>query len=80
MKTIGVPKEVIEGERRVAITPKYVKEFRKRGFDVIIESGAGKESDFTDEKYTEMGAQVVDTRTVWNMADIICKVGKPSWN
>lgn len=39
--TIGVPKELFEGEKRVAITPKYVKEFRKRGFDVLVESGAG---------------------------------------
>jgi alanine dehydrogenase len=35
--TIGVPKELFEGEKRVAISPKYVKEFRKRGYDVLVE-------------------------------------------
>jgi alanine dehydrogenase len=64
--TIGVPKEVEQGERRVAITPKYVKEFRKRGFNVLIEDGAGLESDFPNELYVKEGAKIVDTKTAWS--------------
>lgn len=77
MMKIGVPKELLEGEKRVAITPKYVKEFRKRGFDVLIESKAGEEAEFMDEEYTEEGAIVQDSKSIYQNADIILKVKKP---
>lgn len=47
--TLGVPKEIEEGERRVAMVPATVKKFRKLGFRVVIEAGAGLASDFSDE-------------------------------
>ena len=43
---IGIPKESITGETRVAATPKTVGQLRKLGFDVAVESGAGERSQF----------------------------------
>jgi alanine dehydrogenase len=40
--TLGVPKETFEGERRVALTPEAVSKLKKKGFNIHVESGAGK--------------------------------------
>jgi len=77
---IGVPKEVLQGERRVAITPKMVRKFRKSGFEVIIEKGAGEAAGFWDSEYEKYGAKINRTDRVWRKADIILKVRKPSFN
>lgn len=53
-----VPKEVIEGERRVAMVPSVVRKFTQNGFDVHVESGAGKHAYFSDSEYVEVGAQI----------------------
>lgn len=73
---IGVPKEIVAGETRVAATPKSVEQLRKLGFDVIVESGAGLLASFDDSAYTQAGAVVSDTESVWR-ADIILKVNAP---
>ena len=75
---IGIPKEIYEGERRVATTPEVVKWLRKLGYDVAVESGAGTEANFTDTAYSEVGAEVIsDTKALWDAADIIFKVRAP---
>jgi NAD(P) transhydrogenase subunit alpha len=74
---IGIPKEILAGESRVAATPKTIGQLRKLGFDVAVESGAGERASFTDEQYTISGAIVVNTDDVWQ-SDIIYKVNPPN--
>ena len=73
--TIGVPKESVHLERRVAMTPSMVPKFRKLGFNVRIEKGAGEGANFSDAMYESYGAQVLKRATVWK-SDIILKVRK----
>ena len=54
---LGVPKEVHSGERRVAVVPRMAAKLAKLGFDVVVESGAGNASAFTDQAYEEAGVQ-----------------------
>jgi len=75
--TIGVPKEVEELEKRVSVTPNLVKKFRKLGFDVLVESGAGEPAGFWNSEYEKYGAQVVDTERIWTKSDIVLKVRRP---
>ncbi|MBF0448153.1 MAG: Re/Si-specific NAD(P)(+) transhydrogenase subunit alpha [Magnetococcales bacterium] len=75
---IGIPKEVHEGERRVAATPDSVGRFKKLGYDVVIEAGCGLAASCSDEAYQEMGAEVVsDAKSLWGKADIVIKVRGP---
>jgi NAD(P) transhydrogenase subunit alpha len=75
---VGIPKEIHPGERRVAATTETVTRLKKQGFEVMVESGAGAESDVSDEAYTEAGAEVVsDPMKVWTETDIVMKVREP---
>lgn len=73
---IGVPKERLANETRVAATPKTVEQLLKLGFTVAIESGAGKLASFDDEAFIQAGADVVDGAEVWQ-SPIILKVNAP---
>jgi NAD(P) transhydrogenase subunit alpha len=78
---IGVPKEVMSGERRVAVIPDTVKKLTAEGAKVLIEKGAGIGSYFSDEEYLNAGAQIVDsTEKTYAAADIIMKVKEPLFN
>ena len=78
---IGVPKEIHEGEKRVATTPEVIGHLRKLGFEVIVEAGAGNGAHFSDALYTEAGATIAnDAKSVWNDSDIILKVRGPELN
>ncbi|MBF0420298.1 MAG: Re/Si-specific NAD(P)(+) transhydrogenase subunit alpha [Magnetococcales bacterium] len=75
---IGIPREVYPAENRVAASPDSVRLLIKLGFSVIVESGAGSESQFLDAHYQEAGAEIVpDAASVWGTADIIFKVRAP---
>jgi H+-translocating NAD(P) transhydrogenase subunit alpha len=74
---IGVPKESITGETRVAATPNTVKQLKKLGFDVVVEHGAGELASFNDELYIEAGASIEEDAKVWN-SDLIYKVNPPN--
>ncbi|MCU0536937.1 MAG: Re/Si-specific NAD(P)(+) transhydrogenase subunit alpha [Hydrococcus sp. Prado102] len=77
-KKIGVPKEIYPNECRVAVTPDTAKKLQKLGFEILIETGAGKTANFSDEAYIEANCQIVpDTRTLWSEAEIILKVRSP---
>ncbi len=52
---IGVPKETLEGEARVALTPPNVVKLKKAGVEIKLEAGAGVESGFTDAQYAAAG-------------------------
>jgi len=56
---VGIPKELFEGERRVAGTPESVSALVKTGYKVLVQAGAGAEASFRDEYYTAAGAEVV---------------------
>jgi NAD(P) transhydrogenase subunit alpha len=76
---IGVPKEVHEGEMRVATTPEVVTQLQKLGFTVAVESGAGAGASFDDEAYRKAGATVIaDARELWSSSDIVMKVRPPA--
>ena len=74
---IGVPKETLEGERRVALIPDTVKSLSAKDIEVTIESGAGVEAGFPDEMYTDAGADVGDSAAAWG-ADIVLRVAVPT--
>ncbi len=74
---LGVPKEIVEGERRVALVPPVVAKLVEAGHEVLVESGAGAGSFYSDEEYREAGATVVDGAQHVFGADVIFKVRKP---
>lgn len=74
---IGIPKETLKGENRVAATPSSVKALIARGFDVQLEKLAGKKSSFNDADYIESGAITANKVDVWQ-SDIVFKVNPPT--
>ncbi len=70
---LGVPRETVAGERRVALVPDTVAKLVKAGHEVVVEAGAGVESGFPDATYQAAGAKTGDPWT----ADLVCKVQKP---
>lgn len=74
---IGVPKESLPGESRVAATPNSVEKLLKLGFDVFIESGAGEGASFTDQMYETAGGKIVAKDKVWD-SNLIFKVNAPN--
>lgn len=74
---IGIPKESFEGEKRVAASPSSVLNLIKMGFEVQIEEQAGFEANFSNGAYQDSGAQIVDSKTVWQ-SDFIFKVNAPN--
>jgi len=70
---IGVVKETKEYENRVALSPEVVKLVRKKGFDVVVEAGAGEKSYFSDQDYEASGATIGSTKSALE-ADLILKV------
>ena len=69
---VGVPKEVVPNERRVALTPDATA---KLGLEVIIETGAGAGAFFSDAQYEKAGAKIVPE--VFSQADIVVQIHKP---
>lgn len=76
---IGIPREGMAGEKRVASVPEVVEKLIKLGFAVLVESGAGEAAHFADDAYRAAGAEIVATaRDLWSSADLIFKVRAPS--
>ena len=76
---IGIPKESLAGETRVACTPATVAQLQKLGFDVVVENGAGLGASFDDAAYEEAGATVAAAAEVWK-CPLIYKLNAPSGN
>jgi len=75
---IGVPKEIKTLEHRVGLVPSSVQELASRGHEVLVESGAGKAIDFSDDTYKEAGAKVVASAAeIFDKAELIIKVKEP---
>jgi H+-translocating NAD(P) transhydrogenase subunit alpha len=74
---VGVPREVLPGERRVALVPETVKKLVGSGLEVVVEKGAGTQAGFADAEYTDAGATLADTAAAAYGADIVVKVAPP---
>ncbi len=75
---ISIPKEIMEGENRVAVTPDVAKKLIKQGFEVQVEANAGLNAGFTDEDYLNAGAKIIDdVNSLYSNADIVLKVQRP---
>ena len=75
---IGVPSEVKVHEGRVAMTSAGVRELTSRGHEVLIQSGAGRGSGISNERYAAAGATLLDSaEAVWKAAEMIVKVKEP---
>src|SRR5829696_3618339 len=75
---IGVPKEIKTNENRVALVPAGAESLIAAGHSVLVQKGAGEGSGFTDEDYTEVGAQIgPDAGAVWSSSEMIMKVKEP---
>jgi len=74
---VGVVKEIKPDEYRVALTPAGARELGQRGHEVLVESGAGTGSSFTDDDYARVGATTASVDDVWETADLLLKVKEP---
>src|ERR1700755_1670870 len=75
---VGVPKEVKDHESRVGVTPAGVRALVEAGHKVLVQTGAGELSAFTDDEYQEAGAEIVGSAyDTWRLADLGVKVKEP---
>ncbi len=76
---IAVPWETAPGERRVALVPESCKKLMQAGYEIAIEEGAGDAAGFTDDKYRELGVDIVsDPVALLGSADLVLKITAPS--
>lgn len=76
---VGIPKELTQGELRVAATPKTTERLKKQGFEVWVEKGAGKQSNYSDASFEEAGAKIVSTAAeLYKASAIVLKVQAPT--
>lgn len=77
----GIPREIMAGESRVAATPETVARLKAIGAPVLVETGAGGGSLYTDEAYSEAGAEIIsDVTDLYSRATVILKVKEPQFN
>jgi len=76
--SIGVPKETCLNERRSCVTPDAVQVLVSHGHQVIIESGAGTGSFYTDLQYSESGAQITYNAQEAFQQDLVLKINPPT--
>jgi NAD(P) transhydrogenase subunit alpha len=74
---LGIPKETLAGETRVATTPEVAQKLIKNGFEVLLEAGAGSAAHYTDEAFAQAGVKLVERAGCFE-ADIVLKVRRPS--
>jgi alanine dehydrogenase len=75
---IGVPKEIKTNENRIALVPAGAESLITAGHSVLVETGAGLGSGFSDDDYTSVGAKIApDAATVWKDSEMIMKVKEP---
>ena len=78
---IGIPKEILPGETRVAASPDSVKKFTSLNVEMLIQSGAGEAASISDDMLQEAGARIVaDAATLYGEVDMVFKVGAPCCN
>ena len=72
--TIGILKETQRGETRVAMSPSIVKQMIKKGFDIVVEEGAGTTASFKDSEFQSAGARVEKRGVVFKDAQVLLKI------
>ena len=78
---IGIPKEIMHGENRVACSPETVGKFVKDGFTVLVENHAGDGALYHDEQYAAAGATMMaKAEDIYAQAELILKVKEPLFN
>ncbi|MGI6782169.1 MAG: NAD(P) transhydrogenase subunit alpha [Acholeplasmataceae bacterium] len=78
---IGIPKEILKGEKRVSATPQTVKKMIRDGHQVFVEKNAGVDSFYLDQEYIEAGAIILeDIKELYAKADVVLKVKEPQVN
>jgi proton-translocating NAD(P)+ transhydrogenase subunit alpha len=75
---VGVAKETAPGEKRVALVPEVLGKLKAAGVDVLVEAGAGGGAAIPDGAYEAAGAEIVPTNALYEQADAILRVAKPS--
>lgn len=76
---VGIIKETLEGERRIAAVPETISKMVKSGMEVLVETGAGNESFISDAEFEASGAKIgPDAASVLSRSDLILKVNKPT--
>lgn len=76
--SIGIPREIAQSEHRVSIVPNSIRTLVGYGHRVIVETGAGQGSSFTDMDYSEAGAEVSESREKVFQCDIVLKIAAPT--
>jgi NAD(P) transhydrogenase subunit alpha len=75
MTSIFIAKESRAGEHRVAAVPETITRYRKLGFDVVVEQGAGEQACFSDQQYQDAGASICnDFASGCQQAQLVLKV------
>ena len=78
---IGIPKEIMHDEARVAATPETVAKFVNDGFEVLVEKSAGDGALYHDEDYLKAGAKMLENPVdIYDRAEMILKVKEPLFN
>lgn len=77
---VGIPREIMHGERRVSATPETVAKMVADGLRVLVERRAGEGAFYSDEQYAGAGAELAGAKEIYEAADIILKVKEPLFN
>jgi NAD(P) transhydrogenase subunit alpha len=75
---VAVVKDAAGAERRVALDPDGVGRLIKAGVEILVESGAGQAAWFSDDAYSEAGAQLVDRARLFELADVVLSISRPA--
>lgn len=76
---VGIPKEILPGETRVALIPETAKRLVAKGLEIQVETGAGAAAGFDDAAYTEAGASIVgDHAALLGGSDLVLKIARPA--
>lgn len=76
--TIGIPRESSYDENRIALVPEAVALIVENGHRVLIESGAGNRAHFSDEEFSEAGAEIIESASEVFKSDIVLKISPVS--
>src|SRR5690554_4788113 len=73
---LGIARETLAGETRVAATPETVKKYIQAGHEVFVASNAGAAASYTDDQYSKAGATLIDSQEVF-AKQLVLKVRRP---
>jgi H+-translocating NAD(P) transhydrogenase subunit alpha len=75
---VGVARETVAGERRVALVPEALGKLQAAGCEVLVETGAGAGAAIPDQAFADAGAKVVSTDELYAQSDVVLRVAKPT--